>query len=192
MNTNPLANTNPNVNTNPQWFALRVRSRSEKLTSSNLEGRGYEVCSACAPQRRVWADRVRSVEMPMFPGYIFARLRPGQASDVLQAGGVVSIVSFGGRYCPVEDAEVESVQRVVESGVEVLSESLRPGIQVRVVHGSLKGLEGVLVEVKNQRRLVVSVSLLQRAVAVEINDVMVEPVSNRPVSQRPAMISDAA
>jgi len=119
--------------------------------------------------------------MPMFPGYIFARLLPGQVSDVLQAAGIVSVVGFGGRYCPVEDAEIESVRRVVDSGVEVLSESLRPGIQVRVCHGSLKGLEGVLVEVKNQRRLVVSVSLLQRAVAVEINDVMVEPVSQRQV-----------
>jgi transcription antitermination factor NusG len=125
--------------------------------------------------------------MPMFPGYIFARLGPGQAQGVLQAAGVVSIVGFGGRYCPVEDTEIESVRRVLESGVEVLSESLRPGTRVRVCHGSLKGLEGVLVEVKNQRRLVVSVSLLQRAVAVEIHDVMVEPVSNRQVP-----ISDAA
>jgi transcription termination/antitermination protein NusG len=125
--------------------------------------------------------------MPMFPGYIFARLRPGQTQDVLQAAGVVSVVGFGGRSCPVEDAEIEAVQRVAESGVEVLTESLRPGTQVRVCHGSLKGLEGVLVEVKNERRLVISVSLLQRAVAVEIQDVMVEPVSTGPV-----LISDAA
>jgi transcription antitermination factor NusG len=165
------------MHTNPQWFALRVRSRCEKLISKDLAGRGYQVCSASAPQRRVWADRVRTVEMPMFPGYIFARLSPGQGRDVLRAPGVVSIVGFGGRYCPVEDAEIEAVRMVVASGVDVLPESLRPGTQVRVCHGSLKGLEGVLIEVKNQRRLVVSVNLLQRAVAIEINDLMVEPVS---------------
>ncbi len=169
--------------TDPKWFALRVRSRCEKLASRDLAGRGYEVCSACAPHRRVWADRVRTLEMPMFPGYIFARLSAAQARDVLTAAGVVSMVGFGGRHYPVNDAEIESIRLVQASGVAVQSETLRPGTLVRVVNGSLKGLEGVLVEVKNQRRLVVSVSLLQRAVAVEINDVMVEPLSNRSVSR---------
>ena len=119
----------------------------------------------------------------MFPGYIFARLTSAQAPDVLTAAGVVSVVGFGGRYYPVNDAEIEAIRLVQASGVAVQSETLRPGTPVRVINGSLKGLEGVLVEVKNQRRLIVSVSLLQRAVAIEINDVMVEPVSNRPISR---------
>jgi transcription antitermination factor NusG len=118
--------------------------------------------------------------MPMFPGYIFARFSPAQAPDALTAAAVVSIVGFGGRYYPVDDSEMEAIRLVQASGVAVLNEKLCPGTAVRVVNGSLKGLEGVLIEVKNQRRLIVSVSLLQRAVAVEINDVMVEPLSNRP------------
>lgn len=118
--------------------------------------------------------------MPMFPGYVFARFDPARAHEVLRGAGIVSIVSFGKTYCPVEDSEMESIRIVMESGVEVTRESLlRPGTQVRVSSGSLKGLEGVLVEVKNERRLVVSLSLLQRSVAVEISDLMVEPIDTR-------------
>jgi transcription antitermination factor NusG len=172
------------MNQNLKWFAVRVRSRCEKLTSTDLANRGYEVCSACAPQRRVWADRVRTVEMPMFPGYIFARFDPSRALEVLTAAGVVSIVGFGVRYCPVNEIEIEALRVVMRSGVEVLRELLvQPGAQVRVSNGPLRGLEGVLMQVKNQHRLVVSVSLLQRSVSVEIDDLMIEAMSPRPASK---------
>src|SRR5689334_3883953 len=107
---------------NQRWFAVRVRSRYEKLATKELESRGYTACSACAPQRRVWADRVRTIEMPMFPGYVFVRFDPAQAFDILKAPGIVSIVGFGARYCPVEDAEIESVQTILKSGVDFLRE----------------------------------------------------------------------
>ena len=118
--------------------------------------------------------------MPMFPGYIFARFDSTRSHEVQRGVGVVSIVGFGTRYCPVDDGEIEAIQIVLASGVEVLREStMRPGAQVRVRYGSLRGLEGTLIEVKNQHRLVVSVSLLQRSVAVEIDNLMVEAVSPR-------------
>jgi transcription antitermination factor NusG len=118
----------------------------------------------------------------MFPGYVFARFEPVQAPHVLRAAGLVSIVGFRTRYCPVDDAEIEALRVVMQSGVEVLRESLvHPGTHVRVCGGPLRGLEGVLVQVKNQHRLVVSVSLLQRSVSVEIDDLMVEAVSQRSV-----------
>ncbi len=124
-------------------------------------------------------DRVRTVEMPMFPGYIFARFNPSHSRDILSASGIVSIVGFGTRYCPVEDAEIEALRIVLASGVEVLPQSLlHPGERVRVRYGALRGLEGVLVEIKNRHRLIVSVSLLQRSVAVEIDYLMIEPVSS--------------
>lgn len=117
----------------------------------------------------------------MFPGYIFARFDPVQAAGVLQAAGVASIVGFGTKYCPVEDAEIEAVRIVLRAGVEVLRESLmRPGTPVRVRYGTLQGLEGLLVEVKNQSRLVITVELLQRSVAVEIDHAMIEPLPARP------------
>jgi transcription antitermination factor NusG len=164
---------------NYRWFALRVRSRCEKFTATDLANRGYEVCSACAPQRRVWADRIRTVEMPAFPGYIFARFEASVGPEVLKVPGVVSIVGFGNRYCPVEDSEIEALQIVLRSGVEVEQELMLPGTKVRVCYGALRDLEGVLVEVKNRHRLVVSVGLLNRAVAVEVDSALVEAISPR-------------
>src|SRR6266853_1113341 len=103
------------MNDNFKWFALRVRSRCEKLAARDLANKGYEVYPASAPQRRVWVDRIRTVEMPMFPGYIFARFDPSHGSKVLTAAGIVSIVGFGTRYCPVEDAEIEALRIVSRS-----------------------------------------------------------------------------
>jgi transcription antitermination factor NusG len=166
---------------NFRWFALRVRSRFEKQTAADLANRGYEACSACAPQRRVWADRIRTVEMPAFPGYIFARFDASQGPEVLKVPGIVSIVGFGSRYCPVEDSEMEALQIVLRSGVEVEQEMLHPGARVRVCYGPLRDLEGVLVEVKNRHRLVVSVGLLNRSVAVEVDSALIESLSPRTV-----------
>jgi transcription antitermination factor NusG len=122
--------------------------------------------------------------MPMFPGYIFAQFDPADGTNILNAAGVVSIVGFGTRYCPVEDTEIEALQIVLRSGVEVQREPMiQPGEHVRVRGGPLRGVEGVLVQVKNHHRLVVSVSLLQRSVTVEIEDLMIEAVSRRPASR---------
>jgi transcription antitermination factor NusG len=116
----------------------------------------------------------------MFPGYIFARFDSSRATEILSAAGCVSIVGFGVRYCPVDESEIEALRVVMESGVEVLRElQVHLGSTVRVCGGPLRGLEGVLTQVKNQHRLVVSVSLLQRSVSVEIDDLMIEPVSRR-------------
>ncbi len=161
-----------------KWYAVRVRSRHEKQTAKDLQSRGYEVCQACAPQRRVWADRTRVVDMPLFPGYIFACFAPSSGSDILRAAGVVSIIGFGGHYCPVEDAEIEAIRIVMASGVEVQREPMMiPGRRVRVCQGPLRGLEGVLDKIKSQQRLVVSLSLLQRSVTVEVSDFMLEPMA---------------
>jgi transcription antitermination factor NusG len=169
------------MNDNLKWFALRVRSRCEKLAAKDLTNRGYEVYPASAPQRRVWVDRIRTVEMPMFPGYIFARFNPSQGSKVLTAAGIVSIVGFGTRYCPVEDAEIEALRIVSRSGVEVMPErQVHLGSRVRIRYGPLRGLEGVLMQVKKLHRLVVSVGLLNRSIAVEIDNLMIEPVSLQP------------
>ena len=160
-----------------RWFAIRVRSRCEKLSAADLAVKGYEVCSATAPQRRIWSDRVRTVEMPLFPGYIFSRFEPARRIEVEGAAGVVSIVRFGNRECPVDDDEIEAVRAVLRSGAEVFgSPYFGIGTRVRVRFGPLAGAQGVLVRVKNRHRLVVSVGLLQRSVAVEVDELMVEPL----------------
>lgn len=158
-----------------QWFAVRVKSRCEKLVATTLGARGIEVFAALGQQRRVWADRVRTVEMPLFPGYIFARFDFGAKRCVEDVPGVAAIVSFGNQCCPVPAEEIEAIQRLVASGLDVHSlPGLQVGVPVRVTHGPLRGAEGTLTQIREAFRLVVSVTILHRAVAVEIDQAFVE------------------
>ena len=162
---------------NPQWFAIRVKSRSEKAAANSLAAYGIEVFAAAAPQRRVWVDRVRVVEMPLFPGYIFGRFDLSQRRTVEDTAGVASIVRIGNESCPVEDAEIAALRKLIASGTDIhRSPFLEVGAPVRVKHGPLTDTLGTLVQMKNQFRLVISVMILQRAVSVEIDEAMVEPV----------------
>jgi transcription antitermination factor NusG len=159
------------------WYAVRVRSRCEKMASIALAARGYDVCSATVPCRRMWSDRIKEVELPLFPGYIFAQFAAGDRRSILMAPGTASVVGFGGIPYPAEDSEIEAIRRITESSAATRScPFLTVGSRVRVGKGPLKGVEGILTKVKNQNCLVVSVTILQRSVAVELDDSIVVPV----------------
>jgi transcription antitermination factor NusG len=159
------------------WFALRVKSRFEKKTALHLEGLGLEPFNPLYRSRRRWSDRTKEVDLPLFPGYVFCRFDPNDRLPVLQTPGVVSIVGFGGRPAPVDEEEIAAIQAIVRSGAPALPwPFLREGQRVRLVRGALRGLQGILLDVKSDCRLVVSVTLLQRSVAVEIDRGDVEPV----------------
>ena len=163
--------------TSPHWYALRVRSRSEKVAVADLAVRGITVCGAVAPQRRVWGDRIRTLDLPLFPGYIFARFCSGQRMAVLRASGVAGIVAAGGVDLPVNDGEMEAVLTLVRTRAEVShSPYIREGELVRVRFGPLSGLMGILMQIKSEWRVVVSVEFLHRAVSVEVDAALVEPV----------------
>ena len=162
---------------NHRWFAIRVRSRCEKLAAAALASRQIEVLAAVAPQRRVWADRVRTVEMPIFAGYIFGRFDASQRAEVEKTAGIASIVRFGDACCPVEDTEIAALRIVLGSGLDLhRAPFLCAGRPVEVKHGPLAGVRGIVVEVKNRYRLVVSITLLQRSVSVEIDEALVQPL----------------
>ncbi|MEP7354362.1 MAG: transcription termination/antitermination NusG family protein [Acidobacteriota bacterium] len=161
-----------------QWYAIRVRSRSEKSVAAYLESHGLEVCSAVCRQRRAWSDRIQVVELPLFPGYIFARFGQLRRREILTAPGAAGIVGFGATDCPVDDREIASLQTMLKSGVELQRVPfLAVGARIRVRSGPFREAVGVLEQFKAGHRLVVSVSLLQRSVAVEMDEAMVEPVS---------------
>jgi len=163
-----------------RWFAVRVRSRCEKAAAAALEGRDIEVCAAVSLQRRMWSDRTKLLEVPLFPGYIFAFFDSLRRQTVLTSPGVISIVGFGAELCPVDDGEIAAIQAILRSNAGARSwPFLRVGDRVRVKHGVLTGAEGILIRVKAQWRLIVSVALLQRSVAVEMDEAMVEPAPQR-------------
>jgi transcription antitermination factor NusG len=156
------------------WFALHVKTRMERMAAQVLEGKGIVGFAAMHKQARRWSDRVKYVDGPLFPGYIFCQFDRIQRVDVLQTPGVISIVGFGNRPAPIPDGEITSLQAAVASGLPVWPlPHLQPGTRVQITNGCLGQLNGVLLREKSSMRVIVNVTLLQRAVAVELSRDMI-------------------
>jgi transcription antitermination factor NusG len=159
------------------WFAVRIRARQERLIASALHNKGYEVFLPLYVSRRRWADRFKELELPLFPGYLFCRFDVQKRLPILMTPGVLQIVGTNNAPLPIEDVEIAAVQSIVLSGLAAEPwPYLRTGETVRIERGSLSGVEGILVAVKKPYRVVVSVTLLQRSVAVEIDQDWMSPV----------------
>lgn len=163
---------------NVPWYALQVRPRYEALVAQSLANKGYESFLPLFLSRHRWSDRVVEVRMPVFPGYLFCRLDfGGRLMPVITTPGFVRVVGFGSWPCPVEDDEIERVEQIVRSGLDSRPWPVpQAGQRVRLEDGPLAGLEGTLVSTRSGHRLVVTVSLLQRAVAVEVDEECVRAI----------------
>ena len=162
---------------NVQWFALRVRSNCEKIVASCLKGKGYAEFLPLyrRPSRRHGPSK--EIELPLFPGYVFSAFDVNHRLPILTIPGVVHVVGIGQTPEPIDREELLTVELFVSSGLAVEPwPFLKAGELVVVDRGSLEGLEGILVQIKNSHRLVVSLSLLQRSVAVEIDRDCIRPV----------------
>ena len=158
------------------WYAVRVKSRFEFATSAALGERGYETFLPCFRSRRVWSDRIKELEMPLFPGYVFCRFGAADLCRVLNSLGVVNVVSAGAKPLPVDEQEVASIQKVCRSGRDAqLWPFLQAGRRVPVESGPLSGTEGIVLEVKSGWRIVVSLTVLQRSVSAEIERAWIRP-----------------
>lgn len=178
------------------WFALRVKSRSEKMVAAIARNKGFEEFLPLFQSRRRWSDRFKSIELPLFPGYLFCKLNLDERMGVLTIPGVMSFVGLGKVPVPIEDAEIAAIQAAIRAGLSTEPfPFLEVGQKVRLAEGPLTGLEGLLVEIRKQQRLIVSVSILQRSVSVEIDKHWVRPIdaTGREVSLpiRPVFIAPA-
>ncbi len=163
-----------------RWFALNTKRNRERNVGEILRGKGYEDFVPVYHSRRRWSDRYKDLELPLFPGYVFCRLDPAWRLPVLTTPGVVAIVGNGRTPVPVEDSEIEALKLVVGSDLQVQPwPYLKIGERVCIESGALAGLEGILQDVKKSCRIVVSVDLLQRSVAVEVDRAWVRPVETR-------------
>lgn len=135
-----------------------------------LAGKGYESYLPLYKARRIRANNiVVETPLPLFPGYVFCRFDAKRRLPILTTTGVISVVSFGKEPAPIPDEEIEAVMAVLRSGCGVEPCAfLREGQRVRVIQGSMLDLEGILVKKKNEARMVISVTMLQRSISVEI------------------------
>jgi len=152
------------------WYALRVRSNFEQKSGELLRQRGFEEFSPTYRRRSYWSARVKWVDRPLFPGYVFCRFDAQNWLPVLQTPGVVQAISFGGKPVPVDDGEIASLRILVCSSVPLFPRAfLHVGQKVRIKRGPLAGLEGIVEEFGKNCRIVVSVTLLQRSVSAEVD-----------------------
>jgi len=151
------------------WFAAYTKHQHEKSAADHLARKGMEIFLPTFRDVRRWNDRMKTLILPLFPCYLFVRTSMEQKLDVLKTPGIFHIVESDGKACAIPDEEIAALQRLA------LNESIQPhaflnsGDRVRIVKGSLAGIEGILVRVKNQHRVIVSIELLRKALAVEID-----------------------
>jgi transcription antitermination factor NusG len=159
------------------WFALHVRSRSEDIVATFLRGYGYEWFLPTYKCRRQWSDRIKQMEVPLFPGYLFCRFNPQDRLPILKTPGMIAIVGIANRPIAVDESEITALRALVNSRLPRQPwPYLQVGQRVRIEHGALCGFEGILLNVKGAHRLVLSVTLLQRSVAAEIDSAWVTPI----------------
>jgi len=140
------------------------------VAATHLNERGYEAFFPSYSSRRRWSDRIKTIQMPLFPGYLFCRTDLRSRLPIMTVPGFMDFVGFGNGPAPVEDSEVDSIRMVAERGQNYQPWPFsKAGQRVEVTNGPLRGMHGVMVEAKNARHVLVSVSLLQRSVLVDID-----------------------
>jgi len=160
----------------PRWYAAYTCANHEKRVAAELEAREVEHFLPLYSSVRRWKDRRVNLELPLFAGYVFVRLALCDRLRVVQIPSVVRLVGFGGLPMELPDTEMEIMRSGLSQGL--LAEPhpfLTAGRRVRITGGPFAGLEGVLKKKKNSLRVVVSLSLIQRAVAVDVDAADVAP-----------------
>lgn len=177
-----------------KWYALQVRTRWESSTAVLLSGKGYQTFLPTFKTKKRGNGRLRDANSPLFPGYVFCQFDAQNRLPILVTPGVIAVVGRGRIPMPVDDEEIATIQTVVSSGLQAEPwPYLELGQKVRIESDALQGLEGILINFKGNHRIVVSVSLLRRSVALEIDRSSVSPIGSgrahllEPIGSRPLL-----
>jgi len=161
----------------PHWYAAYTRSRHEKRVSEQLLRRSVEHFLPLYESVRRWKDRRVRLQLPLFPGYIFVRTSLKERRGVLDIPSVVRLVGFNGLPEALPDSEIETLRHVLLNQLRAEPHPyLTVGQRVCIARGPLEGVEGILIRKKGALRLVLSVNLIMRSAAIEIDSVDVEPL----------------
>lgn len=163
-----------------RWYALQLRTRWESLIAATLSNKGYQTFLPTYKAMKRVRGKLIEVQAPLFPGYLFCRFNVFDRLPVLITPGVITVVGRGRTPVPVENSELEAIRKMVSTGLKIEPcPYLEIGQFVRIEEGALKGVEGILTGFKGAHRIIVSISLLRRSVALEINRFMVSSIQPR-------------
>ena len=173
----------PNLNPDPMheerfaWYVLKTRVGGELAAVAALKYRGFAPYCPTQKERRPYSDRMKVVDAAVFPGYVFCQFDLQNKVPIISSPGVEYIVGFGCGPTSVPEEELLNIARMIEAGASAVR-SLPRGQRVRVMRGSLEGVEGILVRDSLGDRLVVSINLLSQGASLHINQDEVHPVGH--------------
>jgi transcription termination/antitermination protein NusG len=182
------------ANLDQRWLCVQVRVGCEIRSALGLRERGYESFVPVYGEKRRWSDRVKTIQVPLFTGYVFFRFCTSNANAVITTPGVIRFVGAGKMPLPVDDSEIEALQLTVRSGLRFgPCAFLEIGQEVEVHSGVLTSVRGRIVRFKNKERLILSVNLIQRSMFVEVDGCEIaclKPQSSSGQSNRDACSQD--
>jgi transcription antitermination factor NusG len=161
-----------------RWYAISTYPRHENVVTNHLAAKAVEAFFPTFVTESCWRDRNVKIQTPVFPGYVFTRINLIDRRTVLTVPGVVRMLSSNGTPTPIDDSEIDAVKLCLERGASLeLHPFLSVGDRVRVRSGVLQGLEGVVSRCKDERRLILPISLINQSVAIQIDGRLLERVS---------------
>jgi transcription antitermination factor NusG len=164
-----------------KWFALATMSRHERFVACEINSLGIETFLPTITEIHHWSDREKKVQVPLFPGYLFIRteMHPETRRAVSLIRGVVAFIAMARQPIPVPDDQIAVLHQLVERNVaRTPYPFLRIGQRVRIRGGDLDGICGILVRYEGGNRLVVSLDVIQRSLAIQVEGYKVEAISN--------------
>jgi transcription antitermination factor NusG len=174
----PICVEEPPKDASMQWFALAVKPRHDKAVARSLESKGFQTFVPLFRRRRHYSERYKDSELPLFPGYVFCRFNAMFRLPVVITPGITQILGNGSQPVPLAETEISSLRTAIRAQLPVQPfPYLQVGQRVRIEEGVLSGVEGIVIQLKQSMRLVLSITLLQRSVLLEVDRVGVS-VSN--------------
>lgn len=159
-----------------KWIAVYTKSRHEKVVIQELENKNIEAYCPIFKERRQWSDRKRWVEFPLFRSYVFAKIELKNSIYILQTMGVHHIIKFQGNISIIPDEIIQNIKSMIDGGFTIEQvEYFVKGDEVIVVDGPLKGMDGIVVKIKNENKLVLKIEAIQQAIAVQIHPGYLKP-----------------
>ena len=153
-----------------KWIVVRSKPRSEKIVYDQLLEKGIEAYLPLLKERRKWSDRKKWVEFPLFSSYLFANIELKNSIFVLQTHGVSSLVKFGEEIAIVQENIIKTIKLAIDGGYQLTpTEYFIAGNEVEVIEGPMKGVKGIIVQLKGKDRLIIKIDAIQQALSINID-----------------------
>jgi len=163
-----------------KWIVVRSKPRSEKIAYAQLEEKGIEAYLPLLKERRKWSDRKKWVEFPLFSSYLFARIEIKKSIFILQTHGVSSLVKFGEEIAVVQDEVINAIKLAIVGGYQLTpTEYFIAGNEVEVIEGPMRGVKGIVVQLKGKDRLVIKIDAIQQALSIDIDSRFIKNIKSK-------------